>query len=503
MQLPTTDADWVTRLRQHHDQQLPVLRQLDAYYEGRQPLSYMHPEILAEVGDRIQPVIIFWPQLVIDALEERLDVEGFRHAESGKGDDELWRVWQENGLDEESQLAHVDSLVMRRSYVIVGTNEDDDQTPLVTTESPLEVYAEVDPRTRRVRAAIKRVRETDQLGKATNDEQVTLYLPDRTVRWESFTGSKGPDDVDEHGLGDVPVVPLVNRARLADRYGRSELTPVIPLSDAANKIATDMMVAAEFHAIPLRGIFGVSPDDFQDEKGNRLTALQAIMGRLMAISDSSAKAFEFAASELTNFHSTINALAGLVASIAGLPPTFLGQVTQNPASADAIRSSESRLVKRAERRQRAFGGSWEQVMRLVRRFQTGTWDDTLLRLETIWRDASTPTVAQAADAAVKKYHEGIVTLRQTREDLGYTQAQIAQMDADTAPGTTPRELAEIVQKVYLGVANNVITAAEARALLVKAGADIPIEFPEDPAPPAPPMPVTPPANGRTPVPAPA
>ena len=243
----------------------------------------------------------------------------------------------------------------------------------------------------------------------------------------------------------------MNRPRTADRYGRSELNPVIPLSDAATKLATDMMVAAEFHSIPLRGVFGVGPEDFQDEKGNRQTALQAIMGRLLAINDSSAKAFEFAASQLTNFQSAISQLAELVASMSGLPPAYLGQVTQNPASADAIRSSESRLVKRAERKQRPLGGSWEQTGRLVRRFQSGEWDPALRRLETVWRDASTPTIAQSADAAVKKYAGGIVPLRQTREDLGYTQVQIERMEeAAGAPGVDLQAIEAVGQLFRAG-----------------------------------------------------
>lgn len=49
-----------------------------------------------------------------------------------------------------------------------------------------------------------------------------------------------------------------------------------------------------------------------------------------------------------------------------------------------------------------------------------------------------------------------------------------------------RELAEIVQKVYLGVVNNVLTASEARQLLRRAGwTDLPLEFPtseEEPVP---------------------
>jgi hypothetical protein len=266
----------------------------------------------------------------------------------------------------------------------------------------------------------------------------TLYLPDKTIFFE--TNDKGAlveTDRDEHQLGEVPIVPLVNRSRLSDWRGRSELSPILPLAHAANKLATDMMVAAEFVAIPLRGIFGIGPDDLQDQHGNSMTALQAIMGRLLTlpIDDGSARQFEFTSANLSNFHEALDRLAQLVASLSGLPPAYLGQSTQNPPSGDAIRSSEIRLIKRAERRQRAFGGSHEAAMRLVRRFQDGGGpvDPALKRLETQWRDPSTPTVAQKADAAVKLFNlpTPIVPLRQTRQDLGYTDAQIKLMeDAD-------------------------------------------------------------------------
>jgi hypothetical protein len=261
----------------------------------------------------------------------------------------------------------------------------------------------------------------------------TLYLPGSTVEYQrQADGSWVEQERDDHGLGEVPVVPIVNRLRLADWCGRSELSPILPLAHAANKIATDMMVAAEFVALPLRGIFGVGPEDFEDAGGNKLTALQAMLGRLLTIpdDDGTARQFEFTSANLSNFHETINRLAQLVASIAGLPPHYLGMATDNPPSADAIRSNEARLVKRAERRQRAFGGSHEKANRIVRRIQEGDWDPALRRLETIWRDASTPTLAQKADAAVKLYNlpVPIVPLRQTREDLGYSDAQIARME---------------------------------------------------------------------------
>lgn len=445
MALPDQPNDWVSFLATRHDADIfgtggrsnpgfKGLRELDAYYEGTQPLTYMHPDLLREVQDRIQPVVIFWPQLAVDSVEERLDPEGFRLPDEDAGDDDLWRVWQSNDLDEESQLGRVDALVMRRSYLSVGTNEDDADTPLVTVESPLETYAYVDPRTRKVAAALKRTYVADSFVRVP-ERYATLYLPDVTV-WYEYSNDWREADRDVHNLGVPPVVPMVNRARTVDRCGRSELTPIIPLSDAANKLATDMMVAAEFVAIPLRGLFGVGPEDLEDAQGNKLTALQAIMGKLLTIpdDDGTAKHFEFTSANLTNFHDSINALAKLVASMAGLPPHALGFTTDNPASADAIRSAEARLVKRAERKQVAFGGAYEQTMRLVRRFQEGDWDPRLKRLETIWRDASTPTIAQKADAALKLFNlpQPIVPLRQTRETLGYSDAQIARMEADDA-----------------------------------------------------------------------
>jgi hypothetical protein len=69
---------------------------------------------------------------------------------------------------------------------------------------------------------------------------------------------------------------------------------------------------------------------------------------------------------------------------------YFGQNTANPPSADAIRADEQRLIKKCERRQQAWSGSWEQVMRLVRRLVDGDWDPSLKQLETLWRDPRHP-----------------------------------------------------------------------------------------------------------------
>lgn len=425
-----TEDDTLKALIQLHDQQLEKLREFDAYYEGEQPLSYMHPELVQQLEGQVRQVVINWPQMVVDALEERLDIEGFRRPDQAEGDTQLWEIWQDNDMDSGSQRAHVEALALGRSYVTVGAPDSAGDAPIITDESALDMIATTDPRTRQTAAAVRRWSSDGAELQARIADRATLYLPDSTIiyRKDGTGWVEMPELRNNHNLGAVPVVPIVNRERRKRPLGVSELKLVIPLSDAACKIATDMMVGANFHALPRYYAAGVAESDFVDENGNPISVWKTVTGRIFATENEQAKLGTFAASDLSNFHKTLDALAQLVASLCGMPPHYLGFTTDNPASADAIRSSEARLVKRAERKQGMFDAGWEQVMRLAMRVETGAWDPELRRLETAWRDPSTPTVAQVADAATKTYQAGIVPLRFTRRRLGYRDAEIRQME---------------------------------------------------------------------------
>ncbi|WP_345033329.1 phage portal protein [Kutzneria kofuensis] len=202
-----------------HGAQIPDLDVLDAYHEGQQPLSYMHPELLQRLDQRVRQVVINWPELVVDSLDERLDLTGFRMGGKDEADKELWRIWQANRLDLYAQQAHVDALVMGRAFAAVGTNENDARTPLVTVESPLEVHVELDPRTRILRAALKRWREDDSgtvIGLAPTN--ATLYLPNRCAQPTRATATE------DLAMRHTP------RA-IRGRRGRAEHHPPVPQPD--------------------------------------------------------------------------------------------------------------------------------------------------------------------------------------------------------------------------------------------------------------------------------
>ena len=414
---------------------------LDSYYHGAQRLEQLGLAVPDDLRKFV--TIVAWPGTQVDAIEERCDVEGFRLPGEPEADRGLSLVWQANDLDDESQMGHIDSLVFGRSYACVGTGEDA-EIPLVTVESPLEMIHEGSPRDRETLAAA-RFYVDDSSG--TRVVRSTLYTRDATV-WLTQDDRKGgwaEEDRDDHRLGRCPVVPLINRGRLHDRYGTSEMSRIITLTDAAARALTNAQVATEVMALPQRWAAGMTQADFTDpETGEAVTRWEAYFGAVWATANPEAKFGQFAAADLGNFERIVSHYAQLVAGVTGLPLRYFGQLAANPPSAEGIRADEARLVKTCERKSRSWGASWERAMRLVRIFQTGEDDPRLASMETLWRDPATPTRAQAADAAVKLYQAGISTKRQARRDVGYSSVQIANMERDDAD--SPDAVAVLAQE---------------------------------------------------------
>jgi hypothetical protein len=150
----------------------------------------------------------------------------------------------------------------------------------------------------------------------------------------------------------------------------------------------------------------------------------------MAFEDSDAKAQQFSAAELRNFVDALDALDRKAAAYTGLPPQYLSTSSQNPASAEAIKSSEARLVKKCERKNKIFGGAWEQAMRVAyKAAKGGDIPPEYFRMESVWRDPSTPTYAAKADAAAKLYANGmgVIPKERARVDIGYSIAEREEM----------------------------------------------------------------------------
>lgn len=365
---------------------------------------------------QVMNAVMGWPGTVVDVLEERLEFRGWTGAE-GLGLDELFR---DNLLGVESGRGHLDTFIYGVGFLVVGSGDGTAGEPdvLVTAESTESCTVEWDYRRRRAASALVQTR--DEYGVVVME---TLYTPRERIRFEkSATGRVVSVDRKVHRLGRVPVARLLNRDRASDVAGRSEITrPVLYLTDAAVRTLSGLEINREFYTTPKwtalntdPEVFGMSEDNTRSQ--NVAAGWSATAGRLNAIPPQldedgdlvEPKLHEFRSNPPTPYIEQIRAYSQLLAAESGIPPTYLGFVTDNPSSADSIRQQEHRLVKRAERRQASFGHAWLEVARLALMLR-GEFDaDEFRRIGVSWRDAATPTRAAAADEAAKLIGAGVL-----------------------------------------------------------------------------------------------
>lgn len=371
------------------------------------------------------------PRIYVNAIAERLIIEGFRVGDESETDEDLWGWFKANGLDNQSMVAIIDALVYGRAYITISAPGEADKEnpmlipdiPIIRVESPMALYAEKDPRTGNVLWAVRVVKNEDG-----DVIAATQYYPDRTILYEEEEGELVETETVPHGLGVVPVVDMTNQASLLDLYGSSIITPELrSITDALSRMLMNMQTTSELMATPQRILFGTSVDEINPENAN--TGLELYTASYLAIEDPQGKAIQLPAAELRNFTEAIIHLLKLAAAYTGLPPSYLSTNTDNPASAEAIRSSETRLVRTCESLAEILGDAWERAMRVALLVMGQQLTIEHFRMETVWRDPATPTYAAKADAAAKLYANGtgIIPLEQARIDLGYTPEQRKQM----------------------------------------------------------------------------
>lgn len=439
---------WLRRLHGQVLTRRDHIRTLHDYYDGRQRLAFATQKFLEAFGGLFKAFSDNWCALIVDAVTERLNVEGFRVGDDPKGDADAWRIWQANELDAQSRLAHTESLICGESYATVWlrdpVNTDESTKAEITVESPQGAIVECHPKMRRRRLAGLRLYQ-DEWGY----EHAELFLPDdvylyrsiakRTyditdatrVQWQidDIVDTLSDDGSMRNPLGVVPMVPLVNRPRLA--YGsraplaaQSELTSVIPVQDAVNKLMADMIVTSEFAGYPQRYMLGLEELPRDPATGKEINPYTPDKRVWLGEGDAQGyKIGEFSAASLDGFVNSIAMLIQHIASITRTPPHYLN-ASADRLSGESIKAAETGLVAKVRERQFHLGEGWEEVMRLAGHLDGIDKLAAAEACETIWGDPESRTESEHVDAVTKKAAVG-VPMQQLWEDLGYSPAQIA------------------------------------------------------------------------------
>jgi hypothetical protein len=425
------------------DDRAEKIEQYEAYYDGHHNLRFATRKFREAFGALFREFSDNWTAIVVDAVAERMHVEGFRfpivegegaesaEAEATISDEAATEMWQRNYLDLYSDMCHETMLVTGHSYAIVGPQPDGstDQA-LITIEHPLEVITAPVPGVPRMRrAAAKRWFDEE-----TEKELATLYLPNTVwkfqaasdegrkkgaAQWEPREGVELAIDNPFDGI--VPVIPFKNREKLLG-HAKSEIAEIIPIQDAINKLFNDALVASEFAAFRQRILTGMEFPE--DENGNPIPNfdIKAAAQRLMLIKDPNVGVHEFQVSDLSQYTNLITLGVHHIAARTRTPPQyFQGQVVN--VSGDALKAAESGLVSKVKRRSRFTGESWEETMRLGFMLQGDMNRASAYAAETIWSNPEIITESALADSLAKLATLGIPP-QALWERMGATQSEI-------------------------------------------------------------------------------
>ncbi|RIT84234.1 phage portal protein [Mycobacteroides abscessus] len=391
----------------------------DKYYEGKQPLAYLSPEAKTALGSRFGRMASNIPRLAVASLAERLRVTGF----TGDEAEQVWAAWLRCDLDQLSAVAHREALALGRSHAIVWA--DRRGKARVTIESARQVAVYIDPGSRDTLAAVKRWETLTPAGVPDRTFAV-LYEPDRITRYVGKSTSATAFEVAEvidNPLGVVPVVSLRNSDRILDE-GCSEIEDLKPLVDGLNKTLADLLVGSEYYARPRRWATGLELEEIPvlDDEGNETGETESVnpipdSSRVMINEDPAGKFGSLPAADLAAYEAAVRVLTSQIGAVSALPAHYLGVLTNQPASADALRAAEASLTARAEAKMAMFGRAHEEIGRLILAVENQR-DPDEYQVRVRWADPATRSVAQEADAKVKLHAEGILTTEEVRADLG-------------------------------------------------------------------------------------
>lgn len=425
---------WLDKLEPELSRQAADAAEYRRYYDGRHRLAFASKKFLEVFGGQFAAFADNWCGIVVDAVEERLDIEGFRFTDDPAADAGAWDLFQRNGLDVESQLAHHESITTGTSALMVWPGDDGE--PVITVEAADEVIVRRSTVNRRTRVAALKSWLDDW-----GVRHAHLFLPEGLYKFtSSSSGSAGWGDPEfvpsPFPRPVVPVIDLPNRPRLRGG-GRSEIADVIPVQNAVNKLVADMLVAAEYAAMPQRWVTGLELEE-DEQTGQVRPPFDVVLHKLLIADDPAAKFGSFPPADLGTYATAIELLVQHIASQSRTPPHYFYLSGQFP-SGESIKSAETSLVAKARRKMRFFGEEWEEAMRLAFLLLGDARADAV-DAETIWADPESRTESEHIDALMKKQALGVPN-QQLQEDAGYSPQQIARFPAMAAQDTIRQQLA--------------------------------------------------------------
>lgn len=407
--------EWLDRLTRALQMRRPRIDKLRSYMDGNAPLPE-GAEGCREAYQQFQKKArTNFGALVVDAIDERCIVSGFRVGKSEQDDDQARSIWKRNRLGVGSRDVQRDSLGVSIGYVMVQPDPDEDGKALVTYERPEQAITEADPlRPWMTRAGLKVYEDT-----AEGFSYAFLHLPGRVYSYRQPVATEAPDPLllggtempgarsvvatggweligsEDSGVDFVPLFPFANRSGLGEFESHTDVI------DRINWSVLQRMVTTAIQSFRQRGIENENGMPTEDDQGNEIDYGEMFKpgpGALWLLPPGS-KIWESGATDIGPLLTAAKDDIRDLAAVTGTPIVVLMPDSANQ-SAEGARGVERQLLFKATDRLERFGSRWADVLGAALAIEKGQ-RKPVEDIETIWMPVERYSLQEKADAASK------------------------------------------------------------------------------------------------------
>ena len=343
-----------------------------------------------------------WLRLVVTTISQTLYLEGVDIP--GKPDPEsaraFWHPWVANRMGRRQVALHKTAIAYGTAYAAVRAVESpgDGVSAGIECYSPRESVAVYDDPARDTwPQAFMRMRRTGvQSAQFELWDKWNIWIWDRRDGGYEFVSCTPHLATDPHGL---PVCPVVRYTNDLDLQGRApgEVEPYIALAQRLNKDSYDRLLAQHYNSWKVRTATGLDMSMLNDQQRTD-KKLQLRQDDMLT----GGEGVQFGTLPETTLDSLIEARQADVEELAAVsqtPTTAFGKLV-NVGDA-GIAESRAGFYARRDERQKSFGVSHMDVLRLCAGIEGRKDDARNFDLTPIWEDTDVRTINQAVDALGK------------------------------------------------------------------------------------------------------
>ena len=314
------------------------------YYEMKKDDLSPGMVIPAEIRNLFKSTL-GWCGKAVDSMADRLVFREFDNDIFGFNE-----IFNMNNPDTFFDSAILSALISSCCFIYISTGEED--FPRLQVIEGSNATGVIDPITGLLKegyAVIKR----DEYGKA---ETEAYFVPNKTLIYEN---GKLVEQY-AHAVPYPLLVPIIHRPDAVRPFGRSRITRAgIYFQKYAQRTLERADISAEFYSFPQKYVVGTSQDAEPMDKWK--ATISTLLEFTKDEEGDSPKLGQFTQQSMSPFTEQLRTAAAGFAGETGLTLDDLGFVTDNPSSAEAIKSSHEQIRISSKKAQRCFGSGFLNV----------------------------------------------------------------------------------------------------------------------------------------------